>query len=271
MPACRSSSSAAPAAGFDTCRMRDSVAAVDDRRLGQLRRAARAAAESTRGCAAQTQPDIRYAERRCAHSLRRSCISASDRCDCSTATAAASTNVTSHWLIAAPATALPGCRGGAVRGQPSDVGVPQRGKHETDREHRPLGEAPPSEDGMDERPADAAIAIGEGVNRLELGMHQGGLDQWSVGGTVEVVHEIGHQLGHPIGRRWDERGADWRPCGRSDPVLHRSQAMMARLARQQRIGAVPRRARPTVTQPRPAGSSPPGRWSCCSRRAWPAR
>ena len=43
---------------------------------------------------------------------------------------------------------------------------------------------------MNEGSANAAIAVGERVNRLELGVHERSLDEWGVGCSVEVFQEV---------------------------------------------------------------------------------
>ena len=68
----------------------------------------------------------------------------------------------------------------AISGEARDVLVLSGHQHETHGEHCASGQAAPSEDGVDHRTTNSAIAIREGVNRLELGMGQTRLDQWGL-------------------------------------------------------------------------------------------
>lgn len=54
---------------------------------------------------------------------------------------------------------------------------------------------------MDECSADTTVAVGERVNRLELGVDQSGLDNRCMRGTVEVLDEICHEVPDEVGRR----------------------------------------------------------------------
>ena len=57
---------------------------------------------------------------------------------------------------------------------------------------------------MDERSSYPTIAVGEGVDRLELGVHERGLDERGVGSAVEVCHEVVQQCWRQFGRWRDE-------------------------------------------------------------------
>ncbi len=86
--------------------------------------------------------------------------------------------------------------------------------------------------GGDQQAPDAAIAIQEGVDGFELGMHQGHLDQRRQGGVFcvnESLH-VGQQAGHMLGwRRHEGRIARARAA---DPVLRTAQlaGLLARTA-----------------------------------------
>lgn len=60
---------------------------------------------------------------------------------------------------------------------------------------------------MDQRAPGAAVAVGEGVDGLELGVRQRGLHERRVGVAGEVVEQIGEQRLDPLGWRRDERRA----------------------------------------------------------------
>ena len=69
------------------------------------------------------------------------------------------------------------------------------------------------------RPAKAAIAVGERVNRLELGVHKRSLDEWGVGCSVEVFQEVVDQRWDKIGWRRREVGIQRMVRGTPQPVL----------------------------------------------------
>jgi hypothetical protein len=72
---------------------------------------------------------------------------------------------------------------------------------------------------VDEGAADATVAVGEGVDGLELRVGDGGVDH---GGEVRSVHErdqVAHEVLHPLGRGRDEVGAAGVERVAADPVL----------------------------------------------------
>ena len=61
--------------------------------------------------------------------------------------------------------------------QSVDVVVGPCGQHQADRRHECGGEAPPPENKVDQGPTSASVAVREGVERLELSVGDGGLDE----------------------------------------------------------------------------------------------
>ncbi|MCK0091375.1 hypothetical protein MWU77_11335 [Rhodococcus sp. F64268] len=113
-----------------------------------------------------------------------------------------------------------------VGAQPVDVAGAESRQHETDREHRLRGQTAPGKYGVDQSATDPTVAIGERMNRFELGVHDPGLYQRSVQGSVEIVDEVGHQRSDIL-RRWgDEIRFERMPIRAPDPVLDVPDAMM---------------------------------------------
>ena len=60
---------------------------------------------------------------------------------------------------------------------------------------------------MDQRPAGTTVPVDEGVERLELGVGDGGLDEGGVLVAVDVAEQVGQQIREVLVGRWDERRA----------------------------------------------------------------
>jgi hypothetical protein len=72
----------------------------------------------------------------------------------------------------------------------------------------------------DQQPAHTAVAVQEGVDRLELLVHQGALDQLrEVVTVVEETLPVGEAVHHGVGRRRHIGCGRRRAPGRTDPVL----------------------------------------------------
>ena len=77
-----------------------------------------------------------------------------------------------------------------------------------------------AEEEGDEETTDAAIAIEEGMDGLELGMGVGTVDEsWKIARGVEEIFQIAKGLGHFMDRRRDVGGIFESAVGRADPVL----------------------------------------------------
>jgi len=113
-----------------------------------------------------------------------------------------------------------------VGAQPVDVAVAESRQHETDREHRLRGQTAPGKNGVDQSATDPTVAIGERMDRFELGVHDPGLYQRSVQGSVEIVDEVGHQRSDILGRWGDEICFERMPIRASDPILNLPEAVM---------------------------------------------
>jgi hypothetical protein len=75
---------------------------------------------------------------------------------------------------------------------------------------------------VNERTAGAAVAIGERMDRLELGVDESGLGhRWHVV-AIDEVTEVVKQGPNEFGRRRNEVGATWVEVVPSEPVLCRS-------------------------------------------------
>ena len=74
----------------------------------------------------------------------------------------------------------------SIRGETGDVVADPGGEHKTDRRHEARCEAAAAEDDVDERAAGAAVAIGERVDRLELGVGDRGLYEDRVIVAVDI-------------------------------------------------------------------------------------
>ena len=72
---------------------------------------------------------------------------------------------------------------------------------------------------MDQCSAGASVAVGEGVEGLELGMGDGGLDERGVLVVVDVVEEVGQQVREVLVRWRNERRAARVERAPPDPVL----------------------------------------------------
>ena len=70
-----------------------------------------------------------------------------------------------------------GFREVAEAGESSDVGVGPVGQDEADRRDEGRGEAAASQHDLDERSPGPAVAVGEGVDRRELGVGERGRDE----------------------------------------------------------------------------------------------
>lgn len=107
-------------------------------------------------------------------SARISCSSCAIRPACSQASNAASANVWTH--CARPQTGRrQGRRIRTVDRQTLDVGLAQRRERQTDGQDGVRGEPAAGQHRVDEGSSDASVAVGERVDRLELGMNEGGL------------------------------------------------------------------------------------------------
>lgn len=109
---------------------------------------------------------------------------------------------------------------GAGAHQACDVAGGPGGEHEAERWGDPPTQAPPPQDEMDERTTRPAVAVGEGVKRLELRVGEGGLYERRVVVAGEVGAEVVEQGGQ--GRvGWGHEGRIQRGVA-ADPVLLRA-------------------------------------------------
>jgi hypothetical protein len=122
-----------------------------------------------------------------------------------------------------------------VAGEPVDVSRPQRRQDEADRQHGGRGQMPSGENGVDERPTHPAVPVREGMNRLELRVHQGRLDQRCVHRSVQVAEQVFHQRRNLCGRRWYVDRIQGVPARPANPVLDVSQAVMSFLDEEGRL------------------------------------
>ncbi len=103
--------------------------------------------------------------------------------------------------------------------QSIDVDLRPRGKHDRDRRHERRRDPAPAQQHVDERPTDAAVAVDEGMDRLELRMSDGGLGhRWKVV-AVHEVHEVEHQRLDLVLRRRDVAGVSRGRQSATEPVL----------------------------------------------------
>lgn len=88
---------------------------------------------------------------------------------------------------------------------------------------------------MDQCPPDATIAVGERVDRLELGVGERRLDQRSVQAAVDIADEVVHQLRYQ--RRWwrNELSVERVPGAPADPVLARAQSVHLLVGKQRAV------------------------------------
>ena len=114
----------------------------------------------------------------------------------------------------------------AVCREALDILLGARQQDQTHGEDSGARETASSEDSVNECPSDASVAVGERVDGLELGVDQGGLEQWSVHGTRQVVGQILDQSRNLLGRRRYEIGADRMRVTATDPVLSIPQSLL---------------------------------------------
>jgi hypothetical protein len=98
------------------------------------------------------------------------------------------------------------------------------------------------------RLANAAIAVGERVNRLELGVHKRSLDEWGVGCSVEVFQEVVDQRWDKIGWRRREVGIQRMVRGTPQPVLGHCEAAVVIVQGRLALVAGNARGRPPVCE-----------------------
>ena len=75
---------------------------------------------------------------------------------------------------------------------------------------------------MDERAAGAAVAVGERVERLELGVGDRRLNERGMVVAVDIGKEIVEQRVEGVRWRGDERGGAWIVAAAADLFLHRA-------------------------------------------------
>ncbi|MPM61895.1 hypothetical protein SDC9_108759 [bioreactor metagenome] len=121
----------------------------------------------------------------------------------------------------------------AVTGQAGDVRLAEGRQHQTDGQHRRRRHSSPGQNGVDQGSPDPAVAVGEGMDRLELCVHHGRLHEWTMSRPVEIGDQVGHQIGNTLRCRRHERGFHWVSARAPDPVLSPAKAMEPRLVRQQ--------------------------------------
>jgi len=85
---------------------------------------------------------------------------------------------------------------------------------------RSAGEAAPAQDDVDERPAGASVAVGEGVDRLELRMGDRRLHECGMVVAVDVLEEVVQQGVEGLRWGWDEGCRAGVVAAAADPVLH---------------------------------------------------
>ena len=81
--------------------------------------------------------------------------------------------------------------------QPFDVATSIRCQDDADGGNEPGGDPAPSENDMDQGSADAAVAVRESVDRLELRMGDGCLDDRRHVGPVEILDQVVEQRRGP--------------------------------------------------------------------------
>ena len=107
----------------------------------------------------------------------------------------------------------------AEAGQRLDVLAAQRRQDQARRQNHAGEEPPARQHRVDERPPHPAVAVREGVDRLELGVHERRLDERGMGGAVEVRQQIRDEIRHQLGRRRHEVGVQRVVGGAPHPVL----------------------------------------------------
>ena len=80
---------------------------------------------------------------------------------------------------------------------------------------------------MDQGTTDTPVPVRERMDGLELGVHDPGLDERRMDGTVHVVDEVRHQAGDQLGWWWDELGGQRMPGRATDPVLDPPETVVA--------------------------------------------
>ena len=107
----------------------------------------------------------------------------------------------------------------AEGGQAGNVGLGVGGEDDADGGDVPGSKAPPAQDNVDQGASDAAVAVREGMDSLELSVGDRRLDE---GHQVRPVHErdeILHEVLHALGRRGDEVSAAGVVCVPANRVL----------------------------------------------------
>lgn len=111
----------------------------------------------------------------------------------------------------------------AGQSQPFDVGLGPAGENQRDWRHGVWSDASATQHDVHERASNPAIAVDKRVDRLELGVGDGGLHDSRHRGVVDEAAEIGEELLDQL-RRWRDE-----PCGAgvqtapADPALLRAQ------------------------------------------------
>ena len=91
--------------------------------------------------------------------------------------------------------------------QPRDVVIGPGGQNKTDGWDEAGGEAAAAEDDVDQGASGASVPVGEGVDGLELGVGDRGLNERRVLVSIDVGGEVLEQLGDVLGRWGHERCA----------------------------------------------------------------
>ena len=107
-------------------------------------------------------------------------------------------------------------------GEAGDVVTCPGGEHEADWWDESRCEAASTKDDVDERAAGPAVAVGEGVDRLELSMGDRCLHERGMVVAVDVFEEILQQRLEGLRWRRDERSRTRVVAAATDPVLRRA-------------------------------------------------
>jgi hypothetical protein len=107
----------------------------------------------------------------------------------------------------------------AISGKARNVRVRVSAQDNRNRWHETGRETTPAKDEMDQGPPNSTVAVGEGIDRLELRMGHGGLGDGREVGPIEECDEIEQQARDFLGRRRDVDGIDGIRLPTSDPVL----------------------------------------------------
>lgn len=121
------------------------------------------------------------------------------------------------------------CVTGAAVGQSVEVAACVRKQHRCQRDGHSSGQPASTQDRADQSAADAAVAVGERVDGLELGVRDRGLSEYGQICSIGEGEQIGHQFVDEFRRRWHVQGVDRGVIAAPDPVLH--VADNARIAR----------------------------------------